>query len=65
MDKEIALEFTLIKEQLKTFVTKDEFYEFKDLVSSRFDEQMVILKRLDQDRYSTFERIQRIEKKIL
>jgi len=42
-------------------VTKEEFSEFRDENFNRFDDVMVILKRLDQKRVFSNERVNRIE----
>ena len=64
MDKEIALRFTSIEQRLDTFVTKIEFESFKDQMLTHNDEVLKILKRLDQERYFTFEKVQNLEKDV-
>jgi len=49
------------KRLMNTFVTKAEFYEFKDEVYTKLDAMMVILERLDQERVFTNHAIDRHE----
>ena len=49
------------KQDLDTRVTKHEFSDFKNETFNRFDDVMVILKRLDQERVFSNERVNRIE----
>jgi hypothetical protein len=49
------------KQDLDTLVTKDEFSDFKNETFNRFADVMVILKRLDQERVFSNERVNRIE----
>lgn len=45
-------EFTKIREEMR---------EYNDRAMTRFDEMMVILQRLDQERVFTLERVKRLE----
>lgn len=49
------------KQDLDTLVTKDELSDFKNETFNRLDDVTVILKRLDQERIFSNERVNRIE----
>jgi len=51
-------------EKMDQFVTKDEFYNSMSDIKDVLDGHTVILKRLDQERIFTLERIKRIEEEI-
>ena len=55
---EIDLKVSKMQEEM---VTKEELRIFKDEVNTQFDQQSVILKRLDEERLFTVEWIRRIE----
>lgn len=63
MDEEILSQLAT-KEDLKKFVTKDEFKSFKNENLNRLDEILTILKRLDQERIFTTEWVKRIESEV-
>ena len=64
-NKQIVSILLDIKENIdKNMVTRTEFTNFKDQVLTNFDQQTVILKRLDQERVFTMEIIRRMQKQI-
>ncbi len=65
MEKDVALEFLKIREELKKFVTKDEFHAFKDEIATRDDEMLTILRRLDEDRHFACNRVNRLEETLV
>ena len=60
INKLIEIDLKVSKMQEK-MVTKEELRIFKDEVNTQFDQQSVILKRLDEERLFTVEWIRRIE----
>jgi len=52
------------KDDLKKFVTKDEFAEFRREILDGQDKMMVILERLDQERVFTLEWVRRIDRQV-
>ena len=53
-----------LTERLDQFVTRSDFDEFKDFVATSFDEQLLILKRLDEEHIFTVHRLDRLEEKV-
>lgn len=51
-------------EKFEHMVTKKEFSEFQEKVMTQFDEQLVILKRLDEERYATIEWLKRLDQEV-
>mgnify|MGYP001586246352 CR=1 FL=1 len=66
MDREDKIINKLIEMDAKmdSFATKETLHELEDRMLTHFDEQSVILKRLDEDRYMTKARIDRHEVRI-
>lgn len=50
-----------IKSELKTLASKDDLQVLRSDMIQMFDDQSVILRRLDQERFFTSEHIRRIE----
>ena len=57
----VVLKLIEIDEKLDSKVSHDEFQQFRNVMLTNFDEQTVILKRLDEERVFAHERTNRIE----
>ncbi|MCR4314602.1 MAG: hypothetical protein NUV84_05155 [Candidatus Uhrbacteria bacterium] len=53
-----------IKTELKTLASKDDLQTLRNDMIQMFDDQAVILRRLDQERFFTSEHIRRIEEDV-
>lgn len=53
-----------IKSELKTLASKDDLQTLRNDMIQMFDDQAVILRRLDQERFFTSEHIRRIEEDV-
>lgn len=53
-----------VRDTISTLASKQELSVLREEVARGFDEQLVILQRLDQERVFTFERIRRIEEDV-
>jgi hypothetical protein len=60
MDKKILGQLAT-KQDLEKLVTKEEFSDFQNENLTRLDDVLVILRRLDQERVFSTERVNRIE----
>jgi chromosome segregation ATPase len=60
----LSIEVLKQNDKIENMVTKKEFSEFKNETMTRFDQMMVILNRLDQERYFSFEKVKRLENEV-